>query len=135
MVSEACALQEQTITGLGFVVHIVCLSVVLFGVHVAIVFPPNLTQWLISPLQPGVLCSVGKTLLIMYLLGVREAQWQLYCWTIGLGGEIAGPQVQHMAQAAITYGSQHPDLLRLDMLGSSGVNRGNCHRDLHSFCF
>jgi len=28
-------------------------------------------------------------------------------------GGIAAPQVKHMAQAAITDGSQHPDLLRL----------------------
>ena len=45
-------------------------------------------------------------------------------------GEIAGPQVQHMAQAAITYGSQHLDLLRLASLGSNGVCLCNCHSGL-----
>ena len=48
-------------------------------------------------------------------------------------GEIAAPQVQHMAQAAITDGSQHLDLSRLARLGSSGVNLGNCHRDVQRF--
>ena len=42
-------------------------------------------------------------------------------------------QVQQTAQAAIADGCQHPDLLRLARLGSSGLFPGNCHRDLQRF--
>ena len=45
-------------------------------------------------------------------------------------GEISAPQVQQMAKAAITDGCQHPELLKLASLGSSGLCTGNCHRDL-----
>ena len=45
-------------------------------------------------------------------------------------GEISAPQVQQMAKAAITDGCQHPELLKLASLGSSGLCTGHCHLEL-----
>jgi GTPase SAR1 family protein len=85
--------------------------------------------------------NVGKSTLFNRLLEQRKAivdDVSVGCVRSALAivlldqwawGKIAGPQVQHMAQAAITYGS-HLDLLRLARLGSNGVCPGNCHNDL-----
>ena len=70
MVSGVCVVQAQTITVIGIALHIVCLSVVLSGVHVAVAFPPNLTQFMMSPLEPGIFSTIGMPLLTVYLLGV-----------------------------------------------------------------
>jgi hypothetical protein len=129
-VSEACALQEQTITSIGIALHIDCLFVS-GSVWCACgnFFPSQLNpmnDFSIAARRPlfneqvivdDVPAGSARSTLATVLLD----QW---AW-----GEIAGPQVQRMAQATITDGSQRPDLLRLARLGSNGVCPGNCHRD------
>ena len=111
----------------------VCLSVVLSGVHVAIAFPPNLTQIddvsiaTNSPLFNGqaIVDDVPAGSASNALATVLLEQW---AW-----GDIASPQVQRMAQATITYGIRHPDLLKLARLGSNDGCSGNFRRDLQRF--
>ena len=82
---------------------IVCLSVILTGVHVAIAFPPNfnpMDDFSIAARDPlcnekAIVDDVPDGTMRSALATVLMAQW---AW-----GAIAGPQVQHMAQAAITY--------------------------------
>ena len=107
-----------------FCTLIVCLSVVLSGVHVGTVFPPNPTQMddysvgARDPLHKRN-ASLAKHIVDDAPAGcVRSAlstalleQW---AW-----GEIATPQVQRTAQATMTDGCQHPDLLSLARLGSN----------------
>ena len=121
-----CALPEQTITSIGMALHIDCLFVRGFvwcacgncfpsqrrpldDVSIAAKDPLFNGQAIVADLPDGSARSILATVLL--------DQWD---W-----GEIAGPQVQYMAQATITDGSQRPDLLKLARLGSSGDCPGN----------
>ena len=131
MVSGACALHEQTITGIGITLRIDCLIVSgsawcacgsccpfqlkpMDDFSIATKDPLYNRTTIVDDVPAGSARSALATVLL--------DQWAR--------GEIAGPQVQRMAQTTITDSSQHPDLLRLARLWSNGVCPGNCHSDL-----